>query len=131
MILGVGGTLAGVTITQVVNSALSWRTTRKERKQQISKAVSDLIGGGGSWVYATCAQEQDLFHAVSTKKSDDELMKTMKASRTDVYAAQLEFNRAIAVVRLTCPPKIVDAAEEYRKAVQAIEEESREKGPGD
>jgi hypothetical protein len=29
-ILGVGGTVAGVTITQAANSALSWRTSRKE-----------------------------------------------------------------------------------------------------
>lgn len=127
-ILGVGGTVAGVIITQAANSALSWRITRKERKASITKAVGELIGSGASWVYATCAQEQDLFHAVATNKPEEQLMDTLKSARAGLYAAQLEFNRAMAEVRLTCPSKIVDAAEDFREAIQAIDAQSREKG---
>jgi hypothetical protein len=42
-LLTAGGTLAGVAITQAVNSAISWRTTRKERKANITKAVSAFL----------------------------------------------------------------------------------------
>ncbi len=54
--LGVGETVAGVVITQAANSALTWRTSRKERKARIIDAVADLISAGNAWVYATSAQ---------------------------------------------------------------------------
>ena len=60
-ILGVGGTVAGVTITQAANFALSWRTSSKERNARITDAVTELVAAGNAWVYATSAQEQDLF----------------------------------------------------------------------
>jgi hypothetical protein len=62
------GTLGGVAITQAANSALSWRTTRKERNKLITESVAELIATGNSWVYATSTQEQDVFHAVATKE---------------------------------------------------------------
>jgi hypothetical protein len=88
-VLTLGGTLGGATLTQAVNSAISWRTTRKERKASITKAVSELIAGASAWVYATSSQEQDLFHAVATHVSEEKLMETLKSLRTDVYTAQL------------------------------------------
>jgi hypothetical protein len=79
-ILGVGGTVAGVTITQAANSALSWRTSHKERKARITDAVTELIAAGNSWVYATSAQEQDLFRDVATRVNEDKLMETLVAT---------------------------------------------------
>lgn len=127
-IIGVAGTVAGVTITQAANSALSWRTSRKERKARIIGAVADLIAAGNAWVYATSVQEQDLFHSVATDVSDEKLMETLVAARAALYSAQLDFGRALAVVRLTCPEKVVSAAETFRKAVMGFEQESRDKG---
>jgi hypothetical protein len=60
-ILGVGGTVAGVTITQAPNSALSWRTSRKERNARITDAVTELVAAGNAWVYATSAKNRTLF----------------------------------------------------------------------
>jgi hypothetical protein len=113
-ILGVGGTVAGVTITQAANSALSWRTSRKERNGRITDAVTELVAAGNSWVYATSAQEQDLFHSLATGADNAKLMETLVAARTVLYSAQLEFGRALARVRLTCPMKVISAAEVYR-----------------
>ena len=127
-ILGVGGTVAGVVITQAANSALSWRTSRKERKARITDAVTELIASGNSWVYTTCAQENDLFHAIETHVPNEKLTETLVTARAACYDAQLAFGRAIARVRLTCPQKIVDAAEDYHEAIQDFEKESREKG---
>jgi uncharacterized UPF0146 family protein len=127
-VLTLGGTLGGATLTQAVNSAISWRTTRKERKASITKAVSELIAGASAWVYATSSQEQDLFHAVATHVSEEKLMETLKSLRTDVYTAQLAFASAIASVRLTCPPEVVSAAEDVHKAVQGFEDITRAKG---
>jgi len=115
-------------ITQAVNSAIGWRTSRRERNDRMTDAVSELIASGNSWVYAVSTQEQDLFHAVATKVSDDKLMETLKEARAVLYAAQLDYGRALARVRLTCPPKVVRAAEEFRSAVQGVEQESRDKG---
>jgi hypothetical protein len=127
-ILGVGGTVAGVTITQAANSALSWRTTRKERKRQIIDAVTELVAGGNAWVYAASAQEQDLLHAVGTRVPDDKLMEALTAARGVLYSAELDFGRALARVRITCPQKVVQAAEDYRVAVMEFEQLTRDKG---
>jgi hypothetical protein len=103
-----------VTITQAANSALSWRTSRKERNGRITDAVTELVAAGNSWVYATSAQEQDLFHSLATGADNAKLMETLVAARTVLYSAQLEFGRALARVRLTCPMKVISAAEVYR-----------------
>jgi hypothetical protein len=79
-------------------------------------------------VYAVCEQEQDLFHAVATRVTEEKLMETLKSARAADYAAQLEHGRALARVRLTCPPKVVSAAEDYGTAVMDVEEASRAKG---
>lgn len=127
-VLTLTGTLGGVAITQVVNSAISWRARRKERNERIIEAVSELVASGNSWVYAVCAQEQDLFHAVATNVPEEKLMETLKSARAVLYSAQLEYGRALARVRLTCPRKVVTAAEDFRRAVQGTEDVSREKG---
>jgi hypothetical protein len=128
VILGVGGTVAGVVITQAANSALTWRTSRTEREARIIDAVADLIAAGNAWVYATSAQEQDLFHSVATGVDILEQVDMLKELRAVLYSAQLDFGRALAVVRLTCPKEVVDAAENLRIAVMDFEQESRDKG---
>jgi hypothetical protein len=79
-------------------------------------------------VYATSTQEQDLLRDVATQVSEEKLMENLVTSRAAVYTAQLAFGRALALVRLTSPPKVVNAAEAYLEAVQAFEDETREKG---
>jgi hypothetical protein len=128
VIIGVGGTLSGVVLTQAANSLIGWRTSRRERHHRMTEAVSELIASGNSWMYAVSTQEQDLLLAVGTNVPHDELMVTLKEARAVLYAAQLDFGRALARVRLTCPPKVVRAAEDYRIAVHAFEQESRDKG---
>jgi hypothetical protein len=128
VILGVGGTVAGVVITQGANSALTWRTSHKERKARMIDAVADLISAGNAWVYATSAQEQDLFHSVATGVAIEAQMEMLKAARAVLYSAQLDFGRALAVVRLSCPKKVVNAAENFRIAIMDFEQESRDKG---
>jgi hypothetical protein len=91
-----------VTITQAANSALSWRTSRKERNARITDAVTELVAAANAWVYATSAQEQDLFRDVATRVNNDKLMETLVAARAVLYPAQLEFGRTLARVRLTC-----------------------------
>lgn len=127
-ILGVGGTLGGVAITQAANSLLSLRTSRKERNARMTDAVADLIAAGNAWVYAASAQEQDLFHAIATKVPLNKQMEMLKGARTVLYAAQLDFGHALAVVRLTCPGNVVNAAEKYRAAVMDFEQGTRDKG---
>jgi hypothetical protein len=127
-VLTLTGTLAGVAITQAVNSAISWGTRRKERNASITKAASEVIGSAHAWVYATSAQEQDLFRDVATRVPEEKLMENLESSRASVYSAQLAFGSAIAVVRLTCPPKVVRAAEDVHEAVQDFEAASRAKG---
>jgi hypothetical protein len=127
-ILGIGGTLGGVAITQAANSLLSLRTSRKERHKAITDAVADLIAAGNAWVYAASAQEQDLFLAINMKVPQDEQMKMLKELRDNLYPAQLDFGRALAVVRLRCPEKVVSSAETYRTAIMDFEQESRDKG---
>jgi hypothetical protein len=95
-VLTLAGTLGGVTITQAVNSAVNWRVRRRERNASITKAVSELIGSAQAWVYATSAQEQDLFRDVATRVPDAELMENLESSRASVYSAQLAFGSAIA-----------------------------------
>jgi hypothetical protein len=127
-VLTLTGTLGGVAITQAVNSAIGWRARRKDRNERITESVSELVASGNSWVYAVCAQEQDLLHAVATRVSEEKLMEMLTSARAADYSAQLEFGRALARVRLTCPPKVVAAAEDFRIAVHGFEEVSREKG---
>ena len=127
-VLTLTGTLGGVGITQAVNSAIGWRARRKERNASITKAISELIGSAHAWVYATSAQEQDLFRDVATRVPEEKLMENLESSRASVYSAQLAFGNAIAVVRLTCPPKVVSAAEDVHEAVQAFEDVTRAKG---
>jgi hypothetical protein len=69
---------------------------RGERNERITKAVSELIGGGSAWVYAVCAQEQNLFRDVVTHVTGDRLMETLRSSKDVVYSAQLEFAGALA-----------------------------------
>ena len=69
--------LVGVVITQAVNSAISWRTRRRDRNERILDAVSELIASGNAWVYATSTQEQDLLLAVGTRVSEEKLMETL------------------------------------------------------
>jgi hypothetical protein len=114
------GALGGAALTQAVNSAISWRASRKERNASITKAVSELIGSAHAWVYTTSAQEHDLFRDVATGVSEEELMDNLKSSRASVYSAQLAFGSALGVVRLTCPPKVVSAAEDVHEAVQSF-----------
>lgn len=52
----------------------------------------------------------------------------LKKLRAVLYSAQLDFGRALAVVRLTCSKEVVDAAENLRIAIMDFEQESREKG---
>jgi hypothetical protein len=52
----------------------------------------------------------------------------LKELRAVLYSAQLDFGRALAVVRLTCPKEVVDAAENLGIAVMDFEQESRDKG---
>ena len=52
----------------------------------------------------------------------------LKELRAVLYSAQLDFGRALAVERLTCPKEYVDAAEKLRIAVMDFEQESRDKG---
>ena len=127
-VLTLTGTLGGVTLTQAVNSAVSWRARRKERNASVTKAVSELIGSAQAWVYATSAQEQDLFRDVATRVPEPQLTETLVSARASVYSAQLAFGSAIAAVRLTCPPKVVSAAEDVHKAVQNFEDVTRAKG---
>jgi len=127
-VLPVVSALGGVLITQAVNSAISWRTRRRDRNERILDAVSELIASCNAWVYATSTQEQDLLLAVGTSVPDEELMETLKSARTVLYAAELEYGRALARVRLTCPPKVVAAAEELFDAVMDFEKVTRAKG---
>jgi len=90
--------------------------------------VADLIAAGNAWVYATSAQEQDLFHSVATGVDILEQVELLKELRAVLYSAQLDFGRALAVVRLTCLKEVVDAAENLRIAVMDFEQESRDKG---
>lgn len=120
-ILTLGGTLGGVAITQAANSAVTWRTTRKQRNDAMIAAVSDVIAASHSWVYAVSAQEQDLFHAVATRVSDERLQEKLESSRASVYAAQLEYGTAIARVRLTSPKQVASTAEDLTAAVQGFE----------
>jgi hypothetical protein len=90
-VLGVGGTLLGVAITQAANSLLSLRTSRKERNARMTDGAADLIAAGNAWVYAASEQEQDLFHAIATKVPLYTQMKMLKKARTVLYAAQLKF----------------------------------------
>jgi hypothetical protein len=128
VIIGVGGTVAGVTITQAVNSALTWRTTRRERHQAIRDAATDLIATGSAWVYAASSQEQDLLRDVATHVPEEQLMATLTAARDVLYKAQLEFARALARVRIECPKKVVAAAEAYRASISDFEQTTRNKG---
>jgi hypothetical protein len=128
VILGVGGTVTGVVITQVANTAFSWRTSRKARHDRIIDAVTELVAAGNSWVYATSTQEQDLLRDVATRVPEEKLMENLAAARAVLYSAQLDFGRALARVRLTCPKKVVNSAEVYRTAVMNFEQESRDKG---
>jgi hypothetical protein len=127
-VLTLTGTLGGATLTQVVNSAISRSARRKERRESVTKAVSELIAGGHAWVYAASTQEQDLFRAIATHVAEEELMDRLASVRAEVYSAQLAFGSAIAQVRLTCPPKVVSAAEDVHKAVQGFEDTTRAKG---
>jgi hypothetical protein len=106
-VLGVGGTLLGVAITQAANSLLSLRTSRKERNARMTDGAADLIAAGNAWVYAASEQEQDLFHAIATKVPLYTQMKMLKKARTVLYAAQLKFGHALSVLRLTCPENVV------------------------
>jgi hypothetical protein len=96
VILGVGGTVTGVVITQVANTALSWRTSRKARHDRIIDAVTELVAAGNSWVYATSTQEQDLLRDVATRVPEEKLMENLAAARAVLYSAQLDFGRALA-----------------------------------
>jgi hypothetical protein len=127
-ILALTGTLGGALTTQIVNSAITRGARRKERRESITKAVSELIASGHAWVYAASTQEQDLFRAVATHVADEELMDRLTPVRADLYTAQLAFGKALAAVRLGCPPKIVSAAEDVHKAVQGFEDTTRTKG---
>lgn len=127
VVLTLTGTLGGVLTTQVVNSAISRGTRRRERHASIVKAVSELIGSGQAWVYAASTQEQDLFRAVNDQLAEEPLMDAMAAARAEVYSAQLAFGSAQAVVRLTCPPDVVTAAENLHRAIQEFENETRAK----
>jgi hypothetical protein len=93
-----------VRITQAANSALSWRTSRKERNARITDAVMEFVAAANAWVYATSAQQQDLFRDVATRVNDDKPIETLVAARAVLYPAQLEFGRTLARVRLTCTP---------------------------
>ena len=67
-------------------------------------------------------------HAVGTGVREDKLHRTLTEARGVLYSAQLDFGRALARVRITCPQKIVDAAENYGDAVMEFEQMSRASG---
>ncbi|OBB81185.1 hypothetical protein A5779_10470 [Mycolicibacterium peregrinum] len=90
-------------------------------------AVSDVVAASHSWVYAVSTQEQDLLHAVATRISNEQLQQKLESSRASVYAAQLEYGRAIARVRLTSPKRVASAAEDLTTALQGFEETCRAK----
>ena len=127
--LTVTGTLGGVAITQAANSAVSWRTSRKDRNKLITESVAELIATGNSWVYATSTQEQDVFHAVATKADEETMMAKLVELRANLYEAQISYGRALAVVRLTCPSKVLQAAEAYGDALLEYEAERGAKVP--
>jgi hypothetical protein len=128
VILTVTGTLGGVAITQAANSAVTWRTTRKERHNLITESVADLIAAGNGWVYAVSTQEQDLHHAIYTGVEEEKLTAKIAELRNNLYVAQLDYGRAYARVRLVCPPSVRQAADDHNDALSAYEEETRRKG---
>jgi hypothetical protein len=123
MALTVTGTLGGVIITQAANSVSTQGVRRKERNDRINDAVGDLIASGTAWVYAVNAYEESMFNTVILNLGEDETRDAISSGRAAVHSAQLAYGRAQARVRLTCPPSIVDAAERYRVAVQAFDDE--------
>ena len=65
---------------------------------------------------------------MGTGVREDKLHRTLTEARGVLYSAQLDFGRALARVRITCPQKIVDAAENYGDAVMEFEQMSRANG---
>jgi hypothetical protein len=123
VILGVGGTLAGVAITQAANSWSTGRARRKERDDRINDAVCDLIALGNTWANMVSACEQAAFDAVRRKLGEDDLRAALTSARAYVHSAQDAYGRAFARVRLTCPPSIFDAAERFTAAMQNFDGE--------
>jgi hypothetical protein len=114
-VLTLTSTLAGVAITQAVNSAVSWRTTRKDRNKLITESVAELIATGNSYVYATSTRTGRIPCRGNWRGRGKDDGKARRWSpwrelfelRADLYEAQLSYGRALAVVRLTCPPKVL------------------------
>ncbi|WP_241474170.1 hypothetical protein [Mycolicibacterium neoaurum] len=114
-------------ITQAANSAVSWRTTRKQRNDAMIAAVADVVAASHSWVYAVSSQEQDILHAIATHVTDEQRQEKLESSRASVYAAQLDYGSAIARVRLTSPKRVASAAEDVTGALQDFEATCRAK----
>lgn len=88
-VLPVASALGGVAITQAVNSAVTWRTTRKERNKLITESVADVIATGNGRVYAASTQEQDLFHAVATGVEGEKLTALIAELRNNLTRRSL------------------------------------------
>lgn len=117
----VAGTLGGVLVTQAANSWITWGARRKERHDRINDAVSDMIAVGGAWVFAINGCEQRAVDAIIQRRSLplEELLALVAVERDAVVNVQIDFSRAHARVRLTCPVPINKAATRYLKALQA------------
>jgi hypothetical protein len=122
-VLTVTGTLGGVIVTQLANSWITRSTRRKERNDRINDAVSDLIADGGAWIFTANGCEQRAVDAVIQGLALLDMIAAVTEARDALATVQIEFGRALARVRLTCPAPINTAAAEYLKALQAHTDE--------